>query len=81
MNIDPYVVCFVPGDLFFFPTCSSGTSLERREWPLFHGKPDKKSKTLKPNTEKQSVENMKTVLFTYFYKELGAFGHEYEDEG
>lgn len=24
---------------------------------------------------------MKTVLFTYFYKELGAFGHEYEDEG
>lgn len=24
---------------------------------------------------------MKTVLFTYFYKELGAFGHEPEDEG
>lgn len=62
MNKDQYVVSFVPGDLFFSSTCSPGTLLERREWPLFHGKPDKK----KGKTINLKHENCVVVFLFYF---------------
>lgn len=41
----------------------------------------KKGKTINLKHENCVVVFLFDFFFTYFYKELGAFGHEYEDEG
>lgn len=65
MNKDRYVVSFVPGDLFFSSTCSSETSLERREWPHFHGKPDEKRQNPLNQTLKNSVFKTGKLCFLH----------------
>lgn len=73
MTKDRYVVSFVPGDLFFFSTCSSETWLERRERPLFHGKPDKKGKILKP-LKNNLFKTWKLCFFHTSTRNLGLSG-------